>query len=419
MARLFLILLLALMTRPKVDVGLTYQPAYKEAWNHEGRYLLLYGGSNSAKSWTVASKFVFRALNTPNERFLITRKVYKTCHVSVYQQVKDVVDFYFGIEYRKHVAQFRDSTSDIFFPNGSSMLTIGMDREGRDKLRSIAGITSVWMEEASEFDVADFREINRRLRGQVPTYKQIVITFNPLPSARWARDLFIDSKEYADQTYHKRTTVYDNAYATAEDIRVLESERDETERKIFLLGEWAGRVEGLYYTYEVADFPDDATDVFCGLDFGYTNPAAVVRCAVRDVEGGPFLHVDELVYEPGLTNPQLAAAMIEAGYDTSWPVYCDSAEPKSIDELRLEGINAQAGDKSVAEGIKKVQEYKLRFTPESVNLKREASLYRRKPATDRYAAEGEFSEEPIKKNDHTMDAMRYAVFNHAGPSWWI
>lgn len=400
------------MARPVVDVALPYQPAYEEAWFHEGRYLLLYGGSNSSKSWTVATKLVFRALATPNERFLLVRKVYKTCHTSVYQQIKDVVDFYFGRDNRQYVAQFRDSTSDVFFPNGSSMLTIGMDRDGRDKLRSIAGITSVWMEEASEFELGDFSEINRRLRGNVPTYKQIIVTLNPLPGGRWAKDLFIDSTERADQTYHRLTTVYDNQYATEEDIRVLEEEEDEVEKAIFLRGEWAGIVEGLYYTYEVGEFPEDATDIFCGLDFGYTSPAAVVRCAIRDVEGGPFLHVDELVYGPGMTNPELAEAARQAGYDRHWPVYCDASEPKSIQELIDGGIQAQAADKSVTPGIKKVKEYKLIFTPESVNLKREAEMYRRKPATDRYAEEDEFMEDPIKKNDHAMDAMRYAVFTH-------
>lgn len=389
-------------------------PAYEEAALWAGPYLVLVGGSTSGKSTFWAQKHIARCMKTPGERFLLIRKVYRTCRWSVYQQVKDVMARG-GFE---RAAEWRDSTADIFFRNGSAMLTVGMDN--LDKIKSISGISSAVMDEGSEFDEADFNEIDRRLRGEPLTYHQLTVATNPLPGGRWIKDLFIDN-EYPG-AYVKQTTVLDNPWATDRDREKLERTRDETERKIYLLGEWASHIEGVIYPQRsesnprgwiTGPYPEDA-DSELGVDFGFENPAAVVRTCIRDVPDGPFLHVDEMVYEAGLTNPQLADRMRESGYagEVAW---CDASEPKSVKELKDAGIKAKPVDKgpgSVAAGLKKVQEYILVISPRSVNIRREIEMYRRQPDTTRYAQEGTFLEDPIKKNDHAMDAMRYPVFMH-------
>jgi phage terminase large subunit len=397
--------------REQINADINILPVYWDAFNWTGEYLVLIGGAGSGKSYFIAQKLIARCMANPGERILLIRKVYKTCHASVYQQVKDVMA-HAGIS---KAARFRDSTSDVFFHNGSMMATVGMD--DLDKIKSIAGITSAWFEEAQEGSEEDFNEIDRRIRGEnPPSYFQLCMSLNPLPTGRWIKDLFVD-QQYPNALVIN-TTVDDNPRIGANYTEKLDRIRDETEREIFRFGLWGAFTKGIIYPeWSTAPFPE-VEDIYYGLDFGFESPAAVVACTVIDRSPRPRLHVHELVYEAGLTNAMLAQRMKQAGYVTGKSVYCDNAEPKSILELQQEGINAVPADKSVAEGIKRVQEHEIVFTPSSVNLHREVSMYRRAPDTSRYAEDGTFQEDPIKKNDHGMDAMRYAVFSRT-KHWFV
>lgn len=154
--------------------------------------------------------------------------------------------------------------------------------------------------------------------------------------------------------------------------------------------------------------------VFYGLDFGYTNdPTALVKIGRQNNR----LYVQELIYETGLTNADIAARMLALGVPTTAQIYADSAEPKSIDELkagftlsdgtrlpRYNVIGATKGADSVSAGISKLKEFTVHMTESSINVRREAGKYQwvmmgSKPTN-----------EPVDANNHSMDAIRYAVY---------
>ncbi len=166
-----------------------------------------------------------------------------------------------------------------------------------------------------------------------------------------------------------------------------------------LLGEVETRV---YKGWRVVDeVPFEARLEKLGMDFGYTNdPTAIIAVYYHD--GGYVL--DELVYQTGLSNKNIADLIKDQEFKVT--TVADAAEPKSIDEIRLNGVTilpAKKGPGSVLQGIQYVQQQKVSMTKRSVNLIKEYRNY--VWVTDK---EGVIINEPLGINDHAMDAVRYA-----------
>jgi len=152
----------------------------------------------------------------------------------------------------------------------------------------------------------------------------------------------------------------------------------------------------------VEEFPANCEVVFYGLDFGYTNdPAAWIKIGRM----GDRLYLDELFYQTGLTNPDIAQRM--RGYPHSGETYGDSAEPKSVEELqrmKLRVLSSVKGPDSINAGISKLKEYKLFVTRRSVNLVRELNNY------EWVMVGGKPTNTPIDAYNHALDAVRGAVY---------
>jgi phage terminase large subunit len=172
--------------------------------------------------------------------------------------------------------------------------------------------------------------------------------------------------------------------------------------KVYGLGQ-LGEVEGkIYKDWQTVDeIPHEARLERYGLDFGYSNdPTSVV--AIYYYNGGYIL--DELVYQKGLSNKQIADILNNLERRL---VIADSAEPKSIDELKSYGVNVmpcQKGPGSINQGIQYVQEQRMSMTKRSLNLIREYRNYLYKTDKD-----GKILNEPDGGFDHTMDAVRYGM----------
>jgi phage terminase large subunit len=134
-----------------------------------------------------------------------------------------------------------------------------------------------------------------------------------------------------------------------------------------------------------------------GLDFGFTNdPTAAILCGIH--EGA--LYLDELLYDYALTNQDIARELKQYKSD----VFCDSAEPKSIEELKRAGLRAKAtkkGADSIRAGLNILKQYELRITSRSINLLREQKQYKYREK------DGKTINEPIDSFNHAWDAIRY------------
>jgi phage terminase large subunit len=298
---------------------------------------------------------------------------------------------------------FRASDFSIHFPVfRSEILFAGLDDP--EKLKSIVGITSGWIEEASEAEGADYKELNRRLRGETPNYKQIILTANPVAGALWMKRDLIDT----GKAKFLKSTYKDNRFLDADYIAELESETDPYHRSVYTEGDFAV-LRGLVFSnviFQPFNYLDDVfPTIYQGLDFGFNDPAAAVRCGIRDQE----LYILEEFYQRGLTNSDLVKALKGAVLDPRRLTVADSAEPDRIVEFKRDGYKiegARKGKDSIKTGLDYLKRFKaIHVDPHRTpNLARELAEYKYAESRD-----GIVSDLPVPKNDHAIDALRYAT----------
>ena len=242
------------------------------------------------------------------------------------------------------------------------------------------------------------REIYRQL--DIRTRKKVIIDFNPVRK-------FWGETEFAGDRYVTiHSTYLDNPYLTPEQVHAIEKNKgDENWWRVYGEG-MTGGVEGnVYPEYEVIDeMPEVYTGRCLGLDFGFTNdPTAIVDIRFE----GYNLFLDLLMYETGLTNPQIGDYLTGQAINRIVTV-CDSAEQKSIVELQRAKVKATPaikGKGSIASGIQQVKTFKLYVTKRSTHMMDELDNYKwvKDELNDTY------TNVPIDAWNHSLDAMRYGV----------
>ena len=211
--------------------------AYKCAFESKHRYLVLKGGAGSGKSIAAVQKIILRVTTERGHRILCIRKVATTIRNSIYQLLVDKL-----LEY-DIFSEFTINKSEMRFTHnatGNEILCAGMDDP--EKIKSIAGITSVWCEEATELDELDFNQLELRVRGETENYKQFIITFNPISEQHWLKGRFFNVPDTETLILH--TTYKDNSFLDADYIYHL-TERVKANpnlHKVYVLGEW-GKVD--------------------------------------------------------------------------------------------------------------------------------------------------------------------------------
>lgn len=359
------------------------------------RYEILYGGAGSGKSVFTAQRLLFRILGERGHRFLVVRKVARTNRHSTFSLISNLIR-----EWKvQHLFKANKSGMEIICANHNSILFCGLDDV--EKLKSISGITGIWIEEATEISEEDFNQLNLRLRGRTNYPKQITLTFNPVSALNWIKKRFFDST--IENSFILKTTYKDNKFIDDEYKKVLEElkEQDEIYYQVYAHGEW-GLLGNLVYTnWEVtAKIPKDFEKVFWGLDFGYNNPTALIKVGVCDKQ----IYILEEFYKTGLTNLDLMS-VLEKKVQKYEDIYADSAEPARIEEIRRKGLNVYPADKRVKDGIDAVKRNKLHISGECTNLLKEIQVYKYKKDKD-----DNVLDEPVKFQDHAMDALRYAIY---------
>jgi len=267
--------------------------SHKDFFEDNTRWLISYGGAGSGKSYTTAQKILIRMMSEENHKFLIVRKVATTLRVSVFQLFRDLISTY------ELYNDFKINKSDMtitYIPNGSMLIFFGLDNI--EKLKSIQGITSIWVEEASEAEQKDILELNRRLRGETPYYKQIIITFNPIYHLHWLKTHFFDTEQSKAHIY--KTTYLDNSFIDKEYRQEIEDIAlyDEQQYRIYALGEW-GVLNGniIHHRFKFQEHISDKTitdfyRLHIGVDF---NIGGCVCVALGEDTNGLAHIIDEFV----------------------------------------------------------------------------------------------------------------------------
>lgn len=235
---------------------------YKPLFFSQSRYVLCYGGAGSGKSYFAAQKIVFRMLTESNHTILIVRNTKRSMKDSVFAVIREVLKTIGASQY----FQFHSTTvSMVCTLNGNSIISTGCDDV--EKLKSIAGITSIWIEEATEIQESDFDQIDLRMRSMNGNYEQIMLTFNPVDERHWIKRRFFspNSKHTFDSL---KTTYRDNVQnLPTQYIDTLQSMASVNKRffDIYANGEWGiALAEYLFQwnCYQETDvIPDDIISV--------------------------------------------------------------------------------------------------------------------------------------------------------------
>ncbi|MCK9532615.1 MAG: PBSX family phage terminase large subunit [Gammaproteobacteria bacterium] len=256
--------------------------SHKPFFEDKSRWVISYGGAGSAKSYSTAQKILTRIISEENHKFLITRKVAKTLRVSVFQLFKDVIS---DIELSDDFKINKSDMTITYIHNNSTLLFFGLD--DIEKLKSIQGITGIWVEEASECDQNDIMELNRRLRGITPYYKQIILTFNPISHLHWLKSHFFDNPANKASIY--KTTYLDNKFLDDEYKQEIEDIKnyDIQQYNIYALGEWGVlNTNIVYHNFKFNKHTttltiDDFDILHCGVDFNVGGSVCVI-CGIKD-----------------------------------------------------------------------------------------------------------------------------------------
>jgi len=394
---------------------------YKAFWNFKGRYRVCKGSRASKKSKTTALWYIWNMMKYPDANTLIVRKTFRTLKDSCYKELKWAVK---RLKV-KHLWDFTLSPLEATYkPTGQKIYFRGLDDPL--KVTSIAVdagcLCWMWIEEAYEImKEDDFNMLDESIRGETPEglFKQITITFNPWNERHWLKKRFFDNPD--EDTLAITTDYRCNEWLDKADLKVFETMKKNNPRRYAVagLGGW-GIVDGLVYenwkeeafTLEQVKHCKSAF----GLDFGYTNDPSAFFVGFVDTENKKLYVWDE-IYQKGLSNRKIYEAITSAGYNKE-NITGDSAEPKSIDELRGYGLRikgAEKGKDSVKNGIQWIQDLEIIIHPRCVNFITEISQYTWDK--DRF---GNTLNIPVDDFNHLMDAMRYALEKYIKKNgWWV
>lgn len=389
---------------------------YNRFWHNRNFYRVVKGSRGSKKSKTTAIWFIYHMMKYKWANTLVIRRFSNTLKQSAYTDLKWAINR-LGVA---HLWKTNESLPELTYtPTGQKVLFRGLD----DPLKitsitvEIGMLSWVWFEEAYEIESEDkFRTVVESVRGSYDDpefFKQVTITFNPWSERHWLKRVFFDEKTREDDTFAITTTYRCNEWLDDSDRRRFESlwKTNPRRARIVCDGEW-GVAEGLVFdNFDVREFDIEETinrvqNTGFGLDFGYTHdPTAFVAFAI-DQKAKEIYVFDEL-YEKGLSNQKIYDRLVEKGYQRS-QIIADSAEPKSIDELKRLGLRrikgAAKGRDSVMHGIQFIQNYRIIIHPRCTHFIEEINNY-----TFDKDREGNTLNKPIDEFNHLMDALRYGM----------
>ena len=394
---------------------------YKAFWNYKGRYRCVKGSRASKKSKTTALWYIYHLMKHHEANLLVVRKTFRTlkdsCFTELHWAAKRL-----QVE---HLWEFtKNPLEATYTPTGQKIYFRGLDDPL--KVTSVTVDTGclcwMWIEEAYEImNEADFDVLDESIRGEVPEglFKQITLTFNPWNEHHWLKKRFFDSPD--DNTLALTTNYMCNEWLDAADIKVFEDMKKRNPRRYAVagLGGW-GIVDGLVYenwteaAFELSSIKNP--QVAFGLDFGYSVDATAFVVAYIDQDEKKIYIYDEL-YRTKMSNKMIYEEIERMGYAKE-RIIADSAEPKSIDELRGLGLRrieaAKKGKDSINNGIQFIQNFEIIIHPGCTTFLTEIS--NNTGDKDKF---GNQINKPIDDFNHCLDALRYGCERYAFKNKWL
>jgi len=387
-------------------------PAYAEHLTDDRPVQIYFGGSSSGKSFGILGQRTVRDMLRGERNYLVLRKTARTIRNSCYNEIVKCIK-------RMELAdQFSINKTDMVITHmasGHQILFAGLDDV--EKVKSITPavgvITDIAIEEATEIEYDDYKSLEKRLRGRCEVPKRLTLLFNPVTQDHWIYTEFFVGKFDDEKGYYfdanlgiLRTTYKDNRFLAQEDIDRLENESDKYYYDVYTLGRWGVLGHLIFTNWEVRDLSEQEkaeAKPKNGLDFGFfPDPNAFVRCGLNKHKKEVYVYCSE---GANYQDNQMLSEMLKPIVRHE-VVVCDN-DMLNIQELNnfgIKAIPARKGPDSILFGIKFLRRMKIFIDPRCTELIREMRMY--KYREDR---NGNILPEPVDKNNHYIDALRYAL----------
>ncbi len=392
---------------------------YDDFINTHLRYRVIKGSRGSKKSCTISLQYIYDMMYYglvkhcyPN--LLVIRRYQNTNWDSTRAQLiwainKLGVGGFWKIPKGEHTL--------TLLPTGQQILFRGLDdpQSIQSITVSIGNLCWVWFEEAFQIPSEnDFDKVDMSIRGQLPEglYNQITMSFNPWSDRSWLKKRFFDQPD--DEVFACTTTYMCNEFLSDEDRRRYEKMKVQNPRRYRIegLGEW-GISEGLIYEnwkveeFDIAEIVNKNIRAFVdcnGMDFGYTDPTAMVGIYADKTNYKIYIYYE--YFKTMMENRKIANQIVTDGFGSSI-IRADSEDPRTINELRglgLRGIRgAKKGSGSVLGGIQKLQDYEIIVHPRCTHTIEALSNY----AWKKDKLSGSILPQPEHDFSHIPDAIRY------------
>lgn len=363
------------------------------------RYKVYYGGRGGAKSWGFAATLLVMGAEKPI-RVLCCREIQRSIQDSVYRLLTDMVSN------DETLSEFYEiKQAEIIGRNGTEFFFTGLYRNQK-KIKSYEGVDVCWVEEAEAVSQESWDYLIPTIRKEG---SEIWITFNPDQPTDPAAKMFLEDKRPGSLVV--KTGYADNPFFPAPLREEMEyCKRVDYEKYLWVWeGEYRKVSDALIFKgkFRVDDFatPEDA-QFYYGADWGFSvDPTTLVRCYVREGR----LYIDYEAYGVGVDIDKTPELFDQVPDVRRWSIVADSARPETISYLQRAGFNirgATKGKGSVDDGIAYIRSFEeIVIHSRCKHVAEEFKTYSWK--CDKLT--GLPTPVPEDKNNHTIDALRYAL----------
>lgn len=373
---------------------------FERNYESNSRIVINRGGTRSSKTFSLIQLMLMKIYYEKDVRIIIVRGTLVDCRKTI---LKELVDYLYS--------QKIDVTDEFIFNKSNATLVCSKTNStiefvGADDPQKFRGLEANywWFNEANEIEYSFFEQSIMRMTRQNDKPNQFFLDFNPSDSFTWIKSKLEDDRDDVEVIV---STYKDNLFLGDDAIKEIERLKETNPDAWLVYGEGLyGEIRGaIFKNWEMCvEFPEDAKKITYGLDFGFSNdPSALTK--VGELHGEIYLQ--ELIYNKGLTNQDLVDKLKELGITEYDEIIADSAEPKSIEEIRRSGFNikpAKKGPDSILNGIDILKRYKLNVVKGSTNLRKELVNYKWKIGSD-----GDPIKKPIDNWNHAIDGIRYVA----------
>ena len=349
------------------------------------RIVVAQGGSRSGKTFNILIYWVMKLLQENNKTLTIVRKTLPALKNSVLKDLMVILEMfnqYDPTKWHKQEGYYQLGTNTI------NWISVDEPQKLRGSKRDY-----LYCNEANELRIEDWNQLIFR------TTDKVICDLNPSELSSWVYEL-----ENRDDCYYFTTTWRDNPFIDQNIIKELESLKDKDENlyRIYNLGQKGLATQMVFNRYNTIEhIPEGLKLLGRGMDFGYNSPTAFVEV----YKDGDTLYFKELLFVRGMTMPDIIHRLEGLGIDKTDTIWCDSASPQNIADMKRSRFNAKpVNKKSILHGIDLIRRHHIFIEGNSKNILQEFGSYRFKEDKD-----GNLLDTPEDDNNHAIDAIRYVL----------